>query len=452
MATPDKLRIRMYNVGFGDCFLLTFFYEGSKPEERHVLIDFGSTAAPENRPSQMALVAKNIEATTGGRLDAVIATHRHADHISGFTTSKGKGTGDVIARIAKNALVVQPWTEEPKLAKNATAPASVRAAKGERGLALRQVKSLESMHDIAASIVRSARRLDVKRMDAENEDERIMAAIPVRDAGVGSQLRARLGFIGETNLKNDSAVRNLMSMSKQKEYLYYGAKTKLEKVLPGVKVHVLGPPTADQHKEILKERSKDPSEFWQMAARAAEVTAQPQSPMLFPRAKSIRGATVPKSVRWFVRRLRAVQAQQMLELVRIIDSAMNNTSLILLFEIGSKLVLFPGDAQIENWEYALKYASDRSVNLARLKKVTLYKVGHHGSLNATPKTLWKLIGKRAKLVTLMSTRPGKHGNPKAQTEVPRSTLVAALKKSSQLHSTAALRGRGVKALYDEVTI
>ena len=33
----------MYNVGFGDCFLVTFHYAKS---DRHMLVDYGSTAAP----------------------------------------------------------------------------------------------------------------------------------------------------------------------------------------------------------------------------------------------------------------------------------------------------------------------------------------------------------------------------------------------------------------------
>jgi hypothetical protein len=35
---PDSLTLRCYNVGFGDCFLLTFHYG---EDDRHVLIDFG---------------------------------------------------------------------------------------------------------------------------------------------------------------------------------------------------------------------------------------------------------------------------------------------------------------------------------------------------------------------------------------------------------------------------
>ena len=44
MSPPTSLRIIAYNVGFGDCFLLTFTY--SSGDKRQVLIDFGSTKLP----------------------------------------------------------------------------------------------------------------------------------------------------------------------------------------------------------------------------------------------------------------------------------------------------------------------------------------------------------------------------------------------------------------------
>src|SRR5918912_4186397 len=103
---PSKLRIRAYQVGFGDCFLLTFFYPQAKKladKERHVLIDFGSTAMPKGTSSseQMMKVAKDIEEQCNKKskkLHVVVANHRHKDHISGFSTTKdGKGTGDIIA-------------------------------------------------------------------------------------------------------------------------------------------------------------------------------------------------------------------------------------------------------------------------------------------------------------------------------------------------------------------
>ena len=70
--------------------------------------------------------------------------------------------------------------------------------------------------------------------------------------------------------------------------------------------------------------------------------------------------------------------------MRSIDDALNNTSLILLFDIGGKKLLFPGDAQIENWRYALFDAPTGGDIRASLADVAIYKVGHHGSLNGTP--------------------------------------------------------------------
>ena len=149
-------------------------------------------------------------------------------------------------------------------------------------------------------------------------------------------------------------------------------------------------------------------------------------------------------------RLGKLKREMLLPIVRTLDTAMNNTSLILLFQAGGKSFLFPGDAQWENWEYALR--NDKYVEL--LGNVDLYKVGHHGSRNATPRRLWDLFNKRGdggtadRLTSVMSTLHGVHGDSDAKTEVPRMSLVEALKNSSDLHSTEDLEaGR----LYDEIT-
>ena len=90
---PTSIEIRSYQVGFGDCFLLSFVY--GKKDTRHVLIDFGTTGLPNNgKPSDhMKRVADEIAKVvgTGNRLTAVVATHRHADHISGFATDGKTG-------------------------------------------------------------------------------------------------------------------------------------------------------------------------------------------------------------------------------------------------------------------------------------------------------------------------------------------------------------------------
>jgi len=117
---PEKLTLRAYQVGFGDCFLLTWHYKSGL---KHVLIDFGSNGSPKNGPPNLLkTVAQDIKAECGGKLHAVVVTHRHKDHLAGFATSpNGKGPGDVI-RALKPDVVVQPWTEDPKAKPDAKRP------------------------------------------------------------------------------------------------------------------------------------------------------------------------------------------------------------------------------------------------------------------------------------------------------------------------------------------
>mgnify|MGYP001553879751 FL=1 len=152
-----------------------------------------------------------------------------------------------------------------------------------------------------------------------------------------------------------------------------------------------------------------------------------------PFAKSFQEKGVKEYANWLAGKLKNLRIEQLHAIVRILDKALNNTSLILLFEFGKQKLLFPGDAQIESWEYALQGPNSRR-NLRLLKDLTFYKVGHHGSLNATPKTLWKNleIESKANFTTLLSTRDGAHGSKRRGTEVPREPLVKALKRKSTL--------------------
>jgi len=239
-------------------------------------------------------------------------------------------------------------------------------------------------------------------------------------------------------------VKNLLAMGSARGakavFARHGSKSGLEALLPGVKVHVLGPPDLTQTEKIRRMRSSDPDQFWQLTA--SSLPLQAQLPAARGRGKRGVSATqVPPEARWFRDRMAALGGDQLLEIVRALDEQMNNTSLILLFEVGGKKLLFSGDAQIESWSYALQDAPDAAATRALLRQVDLYKVGHHGSRNATPrKLLWEAFAKRRGtggrgLVSLLSTMAGKHGTASRQTEVPRKTLVAALEAETQLHRT-----------------
>ena len=460
--------LRAYQVGFGDCFLLSFEYgDGAK---LHILIDFGSTGLPKEMPEKekpgwMLRVARDIreqcrDKNGNPKLHVLVATHRHKDHISGFSTDKVKGetesTGEIINSL-KPDLVIQPWTEDPDLKDEDLKQKFDNRMIDDKQFRLSPEKhfvaTLQDMHGVAG----------VARLEAENslrvKRRNGFDFVQTSEEKTDKQLL----FMGDNNLPNESAVLNLRAMAKRRvngkpagRYVHFGDKISLSQIIPGVKVRVLGPPTLEQHGAIIKQRSRDEDEFWMLhsmlknywrmqSATAAftstfDETEEQSSNRIFPNARIFQNFA-PSQTRWFINRIRAVRTEQLLGLVRVVDKAMNNTSVILMFEIGSKKLLFPGDAQIENWEYAL----GQPAILEFLKDTDLYKVGHHGSRNATPKTLWRKFAKKNKddnkkdrLQSVNSTMEGKHGHT-PQTAVPRKTLVEELNKFSDYHTTQKVK-------------
>lgn len=436
MATqPTSVEIRTYQVGFGDCFLLSFVYPKAR---RHVLIDFGSTGITETKKKRAAKGGAASKAKAGASvsahmrriadaingvcgkdgLTAIVATHRHADHINGFgTDTKTARSGEVIRNL-KPRLVLQPWTEDPDAAKNAKT-ATRDSSRSPKSF----VSALSAMNTIAAAVAD-------------------LAARPPK--WMSASLQKELMFLGMDNIANRSAIDNLIAMGRRRGatavWAHHGSRSGFERLLPGVKVRVLGPPTLQQTSKITKMRSKDPDQFWHLLSggpflHGGHVAGVPT------RADGASRKAVPSEARWFRDRLERLNGEQLLEIVRTLDQQMNNTSVILLFEVFGKKLLFPGDAQIENWSYALEDAPDAKATRKLLADVDVYKVGHHGSLNATPrKALWENFRKRKgkKLRTLLSTMPNKHGHKESNTEVPRRTLLDALKKESELQTTTDL--------------
>lgn len=414
-AKPNgPVTIRMFNVGFGDCFLLTFPYKTEDGGNRHLLIDFGSFPAPQNAPKLKERIAQRIRQICQGEKFAVVATHRHADHINGFGTNKQKtASGDIIASL-KPEIVVQPWTEHPDAAQNAHKAPAFRAA------ALRFYHLLDAQQKFADAFVGGAGQLP---------------------RYFGKAVADQLRFEGENAVSNQDAVVNLMTMGKKKpKYVHAGSKSGLESFLPGVRIRVLGPPTLEEDPDIQKYASQS-DEYWisrrQLALGAGgERGGKQAASKLFRRAVTVSVGRAPRHAKWFIARMRKAYERDQRGIVTILDDFMNNTSIILLFEVNGKKLLFPGDAQIENWAYAQKKYD------ALLSGVHVYKVGHHGSRNANPKSLWKKMTEgqsavpAAQFTTLLSTMAnvhgGEHGKP---TEVPRDTLVEALKAKSHFHTT-----------------
>jgi hypothetical protein len=263
---------------------------------------------------------------------------------------------------------------------------------------------------------------------------------------VPAALAAQIAFLGETNLQNAAAVRNLRTMGKREPvFASFGAELPIRDLLPGVKVDVIGPPTLAQSAGIARQGERDENEFWHLRARAGTGEGRARGRRLFPDA--VASGPMPQEARWIIPRIDAMHATELLAIVRRLDDALNNTSLILLFHVIGEVLVFPGDAQIENWSYALFEARNRRAIRNRLKRAAFYKVGHHGSLNATPKTLWKDFARKNaasapdRLWTMVSTQGKLHGDPEDDTEVPRETLIAELGLQSDFFTTEAIESR-----------
>jgi ribonuclease BN (tRNA processing enzyme) len=414
---PERIRLRMYQVGFGDCFLLSFEYASPLEDgrdKRHILIDFGSTRSPEGARNLLDSVAALIREHCQGRLDAIVVTHRHKDHLHGF----GRQRSAQVIEDLRPRLIVRPWTEDPNAPEEATSPTALGAASRQ----------------FATSLVRA------------NEFVEALVSMLRKGRAVGAH--RELLEMAFDQLRNKAAVQRLDHWASQgrASYVFFGSNSRIEEVVPGIRVHVLGPPTLEQSADIAHQTAVSP-EFWMLykGLLATALTLSRPSPASAERdsntdSNAVSGAesTEVGPVRWLIERMEQQQSASLRRIVRILDDALNNTSMILLFEVGERRLLFPGDAQIENWRFALSKEAVQQM----LRQVDLYKVGHHGSRNATPRSLWSLwtesTGARQHPMTaLMSTLPGVHGETEA-TRVPRATLVAALRQRAMLLSTAEL--------------
>jgi hypothetical protein len=397
-VAPTRLSVRMYQVGFGDCFLLTFGYARALADgrdRRHVLIDMGSNHPPTGRKLEFADIARDIAQHVGHTLDVVVLSHRHKDHLSGFGDDDAGAVLDPLQR----KLVVRSWTEDPH---KQDEPA---------------LKALRTIETISSALVDGT--------------------------------RGPLGVVAARQAGNAKAITRLDAWAKTAsaaEYLSFGLHSRIPEFVPGVRVHVLGPPLPKDAPEVIRERDWYDDQYW---LRRLGLVDQPAT-IAVSRRHTSAGDVSPGPMRWLVERLGSQHTAAAMRLVHEFDKAMNNTSVILLIEAGTKRLLFGGDAQWESWEYALNNApeSRRTEYVPLLRALDLYKVGHHGSLNATPKQslfgLWDVhAAKQRGMTALISTCCGAypHGRPvpaETPTRVPRLTLLESLQDVSNLYSTTDL--------------
>ena len=393
---PSGIRVRMYRVGFGDFFLLSL---RTPAGPKHILIDCGVHACDIKTIHE---AVTHMAAETGHDLSLVIMTHRHADHISGFAKCK-----DIFAEFNVEQ-VWMSWFEDPK---------DDDASKFQSSLAMvaQQLKM--------ALAARSGPDDDELRFMAENITGEALPFGAVASGDDGSNGIALKVLHG--GFKNQAPV----------SYYKAGDAPTLPKDLvdAGLKAQILGPP---HDLDLCKQMSGQNEEF--LAAYDPDVAAPIQP---FAVSLRVKGDNYPPEAFQIYGRKAIEQAvidsqpDMLAAKARQADNTLNNQSLVVLFTFNGKNLLFAGDAQWGNWEnflYGGKIGTGHSTLTDASRKILssldFYKVGHHGSTNATPKDA--LDAMREGVVAMVSTQPGCYGSTKSGTEVPRIPLLEAIEKKS----------------------
>jgi hypothetical protein len=384
MSPPDSgVTVRMYNPrGLGDCFLLAF--RAQDETARYMLIDCGIFQFTKGESKKMKAIVQNISEATGGHLHVVVVTHEHWDHLAGFYHAR-----DIFDDMEIDELWLA-WTEDP------TDPLAQRLYdrynKKLRALTA-AVARLEAANNPSAEALKGVLHFDF--------EDALFGAAEKGKAAQLEYLRAK-------------------SSLKPPPYRRPGERPLTLPGVKGVKIYVLGPPRDEKlisrsnprkgeaYEETL---ALDELQAFYLAVLAADGIEGDEKNLYersFPFGAPYHISTddiekYKEHARFFHKRYgfcsskkgdgpewRRIDTDWLAaagQLALDHNSHTNNTSLVLAIELtkGGKVLLFAADAQVGNWLswHDLSWPEEGVTGADLLQRTTLYKVGHHGSHNAT---------------------------------------------------------------------
>lgn len=366
-AASPRPRIRMYRQGLGDCFLVTLPRSDGKGDAFRIMIDCGVLLGTPDAQRRMNDVVGDIAQVSGGHVDLLLVTHEHWDHVSGFMQAREAFKG-----IAFGA-VWMGWTESPT--------------------------------------DRQARRLGEDR-------RRALAALRLADsrlrlagaAEVAEEVSGLLGFFGAGGGASTTDALNAARALAPAGGLRYAEPGETPTDLPGTgaRLYVLGPPR-DEKLLLRSDPSRRNPETYDLAfggfaiesMMAAPGGAPPEGPFAerltipmevarampeFHRYWSDGTGGAGEGEAW--RRIDGDWLDAAADLALRLDHDTNNTSLAVAIELDNgEVLLFAADAQVGNWlsweALAWNVEGRRVTGPDLLARTVFYKVGHHGSHNAT---------------------------------------------------------------------
>ncbi len=424
LGRDGEVVVRMYGQGFGDCFLLALPRAGAWGQQAldnpvYVLIDCGLFYLTPGEKKRLQAVAASVQAATGGVIDLLVATHEHYDHLSGFSQAAATWKEVEVRRIWL------AWTEDP------SHPATQLYDREREALqmALAHAGALVEARAAASPAWAAAWRalngvaaFGGFALGPEEGDPPAGAALA--DFGVGASSAALRPPNKLSKLPD--AIMDALATEPGRIFKSGPVATRTEfcapgdvRTLPGTAIdaYVLGPPTDARFLGLLE----DESEVYSFAAGdglPARTAAAPFAAALAVHARAGGGdpyvpfraaLCIPykeaQKDRFFAERYFGLAPDKQIEdewlrgvgqLALQFDDATNNSSLVLALRLpDGRVLLFAADAQVGNW---LSWAEIRPEAWQRpeggpvayrpdvgalLAQTVVYKVGHHGSHNAT---------------------------------------------------------------------
>jgi glyoxylase-like metal-dependent hydrolase (beta-lactamase superfamily II) len=360
----------------GDCFLITF---AAGAGTSRMLVDCGSFRNSRSSAARLAEIAGDIRRQLAGSpLDVVVGTHQHNDHLSGFVHCAPEFRSIGIDQVWLS------WLDDPRD---------------------RKARGIGEMHNNLKLALFNARS-GLRGLRAARDGLR---PIEILDD--------MLGFYGAKGAKTPpvlpaNAVEILKRAGKQPpRYLRPGEVIDMPGLPSGhVRIYVLGPPRDD---DLLYRKDPRSGESYDHALASAHMSAA----RLLEAVATHKGKSSPEERQYpfsenFKRRgtkagskaLRTLTARyrrresgwrkidddwlgQAEALSLYLDSFTNNSSVVLAIELvaSGKILLFAADAQTGNWLSwpKVKWQIPGVQTDDLLSRTILYKVGHHGSHNAT---------------------------------------------------------------------
>lgn len=369
----QKVEIRAYDVGFGDCVLVRF---PLKDRTGHMLVDFGRAPGKGGTTKVFPAIAADIEELCDGRLDVLVMSHEHLDHMEGFYHQRA---------VFDRMRIDHVWMSLPS-------------------------------HPTYYDDYPDAEPLKKLRAMAE--------AFSSQATRSGLALAPSFEALLENNLSNVDRVDYLRKRVRRVQYLARNKNADDTAPFPPGTVKILAP-EADASGYYGRATRRAVSAFARGVMGAADDHADPADPWTFPEVEKVAAPENLTPADW--RQLRE-GIQGGAEAVRLIDRAANNTSLCFTLEVAGKRLLFPGDAELESWEVmARKGVLEGPFDFVKLS--------HHGSHNGTPLDhLDDLLPRRrkGKAVVLVSTKSDVYG---IQNPVPDEELLTELRKRARVYST-----------------